>query len=126
MCIGNLTPQAPVADTAAQPPTVVDSPASQRVSRTLDAPAALAAPRGRDVLDRFPGAEVVEVDSHWKIPELHGNEGQDTLRAGAGDDVLLGLDVASSEFHDNGKYHLVGEGKRGGQDRGRVRHGWLL
>src|SRR5690606_30940544 len=27
-------------------------------------------------------------------------------------DVLLGLDVASSEFHDNGKYHLVGEGKR--------------
>jgi enolase len=26
--------------------------------------------------------------------------------------VLLGLDVASSEFHDNGKYHLVGEGKR--------------
>ncbi|MBP6798562.1 MAG: phosphopyruvate hydratase, partial [Luteimonas sp.] len=30
----------------------------------------------------------------------------------AGDDVLLGLDVASSEFHDNGKYHLVGENKR--------------
>jgi len=30
----------------------------------------------------------------------------------AGDDVLLGLDVAASEFFDNGKYHLVGEGKR--------------
>ncbi|MFC6841767.1 phosphopyruvate hydratase [Xanthomonas theicola] len=30
----------------------------------------------------------------------------------AGEDVLLGLDVASSEFYDNGKYHLVGEGKR--------------
>jgi phosphopyruvate hydratase len=30
----------------------------------------------------------------------------------AGEDVLLGLDVASSEFHDNGKYHLVGENKR--------------
>ena len=26
--------------------------------------------------------------------------------------MLLGLDVASSEFYDNGKYHLVGEGKR--------------
>ena len=30
----------------------------------------------------------------------------------AGEDVLLGLDVASSEFFDNGRYHLVGEGKR--------------
>ncbi len=30
----------------------------------------------------------------------------------AGEDVLLGLDVASSEFFDNGKYALVGEGKR--------------
>ena len=30
----------------------------------------------------------------------------------AGEDVLLGLDVASSEFFDNGKYNLVGEGKR--------------
>ena len=38
-------------------------------------PAALDSPRGRDVLARFPGAQVVEVPSHWKIPELHGNEG---------------------------------------------------
>ncbi|WP_337053709.1 phosphopyruvate hydratase [Pseudoxanthomonas sp. USHLN014] len=30
----------------------------------------------------------------------------------AGEDILLGLDVASSEFHDNGKYNLVGENKR--------------
>ncbi|MFC0677390.1 phosphopyruvate hydratase [Lysobacter korlensis] len=30
----------------------------------------------------------------------------------AGEDILLGLDVASSEFFDNGKYHLTGEGKR--------------
>ncbi len=30
----------------------------------------------------------------------------------AGEDMLLGLDVASSEFFDNGKYNLVGEGKR--------------
>ncbi|MFH1600718.1 MAG: phosphopyruvate hydratase [Pseudomonadota bacterium] len=30
----------------------------------------------------------------------------------AGEDILLGLDVASSEFFDNGKYNLVGEGKR--------------
>ena len=31
---------------------------------------------------------------------------------GAGDDILLGLDCASSEFHENGKYNLTGEGKR--------------
>ncbi|MDO5505503.1 MAG: phosphopyruvate hydratase [Pseudoxanthomonas suwonensis] len=53
-------------------------------------------------------------------PDLRSNaEALDTIleaigRAGykAGDDVLLGLDVASSEFHENGKYNLTGEGKR--------------
>ncbi|QCU72463.1 phosphopyruvate hydratase [Luteimonas yindakuii] len=53
-------------------------------------------------------------------PDFRSNvEALDTIleaigKAGysAGDDVLLGLDVASSEFHDNGKYHLVGENKR--------------
>ena len=53
-------------------------------------------------------------------PDFRSNvEALDTIleaigKAGysAGDDVLLGLDVASSEFHDNGKYNLVGEGKR--------------
>ncbi|KAA2285767.1 phosphopyruvate hydratase [Arenimonas fontis] len=30
----------------------------------------------------------------------------------AGEDILLGLDVASSEFYENGKYNLVGEGRR--------------
>jgi enolase len=30
----------------------------------------------------------------------------------AGDDVLLGLDAAASEFYEHGKYNLVGEGKR--------------
>ncbi len=53
-------------------------------------------------------------------PDLRSNsEALDTIleaigKAGyrAGEDVLLGLDVAASEFFDNGKYHLVGEGKR--------------
>ena len=31
--------------------------------------------RGREILDRFPGAERVEVPSHWNIPELHGDAG---------------------------------------------------
>ena len=29
----------------------------------------------------------------------------------AGDDILLGLDVASSEFYENGKYHLASENR---------------
>ncbi|WP_166206495.1 phosphopyruvate hydratase [Cognatiluteimonas telluris] len=53
-------------------------------------------------------------------PDLRSNaEALDTIleaigKAGykAGEDVLLGLDVASSEFFENGKYNLVGEGKR--------------
>ena len=32
-------------------------------------------PRGREVLERFPDAERIEVASHWQIPGLHGNEG---------------------------------------------------
>ncbi|WKE73590.1 spore photoproduct lyase family protein [Streptomyces sp. WP-1] len=38
-------------------------------------PAAAASPRGRQVLDRFPHAQVIEVASHWGIPGLHGNDG---------------------------------------------------
>lgn len=53
-------------------------------------------------------------------PDFRSNvEALDTIleaigKAGyhAGEDILLGLDVASSEFFENGKYHLVGEGKR--------------
>ena len=31
--------------------------------------------RGREILGRFPGAERIEVPSHWNIPELHGDAG---------------------------------------------------
>ncbi|MDI1253909.1 phosphopyruvate hydratase [Thermomonas sp.] len=53
-------------------------------------------------------------------PDLRSNvEALDTIleaigKAGykAGEDILLGLDVAASEFFENGKYNLTGEGKR--------------
>ena len=53
-------------------------------------------------------------------PDLRSNEeALETIleaigKAGyhAGEDMMLGLDVAASEFFDNGKYHLTGEGKR--------------
>ncbi|MET8227739.1 spore photoproduct lyase family protein [Streptomyces sp. NPDC005301] len=38
-------------------------------------PAAAASPRGRQIIARFPEARLVEVESHWRIPGLHGNEG---------------------------------------------------
>lgn len=31
--------------------------------------------RGREILAKFPDAERIPVESHWKIPHLHGNEG---------------------------------------------------
>lgn len=31
--------------------------------------------RGREVLAKYPDAKLIEVPSHWKIPQLHGNEG---------------------------------------------------
>ncbi len=31
--------------------------------------------RGRQILARYPDANIIEVPSHWKIPELHGNAG---------------------------------------------------
>jgi spore photoproduct lyase family protein len=52
----------------------VDSPLL-RVRTVYAEPGAAGSPRGRQVLARFPGAELVEVPSHWQIPELHGNEG---------------------------------------------------
>ncbi|MGV9558239.1 spore photoproduct lyase family protein [Streptomyces sp. NPDC003401] len=38
-------------------------------------PAAAASARGREIIARFPGARLVEIDSHWRVPGLHGNEG---------------------------------------------------
>ncbi len=31
--------------------------------------------RGQEMLAAYPEAELIEVPSHWKIPELHGNAG---------------------------------------------------
>ncbi len=31
--------------------------------------------RGLEILNAYPDAKLIEVPSHWKIPELHGNEG---------------------------------------------------
>jgi hypothetical protein len=46
-----------------------------RVGRIYAEPEARESARGQQILANFPDAEIVEVDSHWKIPELHGNAG---------------------------------------------------
>ncbi|MGW1777380.1 spore photoproduct lyase family protein [Streptomyces sp. NPDC002104] len=59
-------------------PLFRDSPAARRLLSVREIraePAAAASPRGRQILARFPDAEVVPVDSHWGIPDLHGNAG---------------------------------------------------
>src|SRR5919202_5330360 len=44
------------------------------VRRIYLEPAAAELPRGREILARWPDADLVEVPSHWQIPELHGDE----------------------------------------------------
>lgn len=66
------------APTATSGPLFRDSPEARRMLsvRTIHAePAAAASPRGRRIIAGFPEAEVVGTDSHWRIPELHGNKG---------------------------------------------------
>lgn len=38
-------------------------------------PAALDCPRGQEIFAKYPNAQLIEVASHWNIPELHGNDG---------------------------------------------------
>src|SRR3990170_237799 len=76
--------------------------------------------KGRLGANALLGLSTAVGDEGGFAPDLRSNaEALDTIieaigKAGyaAGEDVLLGLDVASSEFFDNGKYHLVGEGRR--------------
>ncbi|MET9320551.1 spore photoproduct lyase family protein [Streptomyces sp. NPDC003038] len=63
---------------ASSRPLFRDSPAARRLLsvREIHAePGAASSPRGREILARFPQAEVIPAESHWRIPALHGNEG---------------------------------------------------
>lgn len=31
--------------------------------------------RGKEILQKYHDAKIIEVPSHWQIPELHGNKG---------------------------------------------------
>jgi enolase len=69
---------------------------------------------------RSQGLNTAVGDEGGFAPDLPSNRAAlDTImeaigKAGfkAGDDILLGLDVASSEFYENGQYNLVSEGRK--------------
>src|SRR4028118_2347788 len=46
-----------------------------RVRKIYHEPGVADYARGREIFDRFPGAQRVEVSSHWNIPELYGDAG---------------------------------------------------
>ncbi|OBQ50507.1 spore photoproduct lyase family protein [Streptomyces sp. H-KF8] len=55
-----------------------DGPEARRmldVREVYAEPAALDSPRGQQIVARLPGARVTEVPNHWRIPSLHGNDG---------------------------------------------------
>ena len=45
-----------------------------QIRRIFAQPAALDLPRGKAIVERWPDADVVLVDNHWNIPEVHGDE----------------------------------------------------
>ena len=62
------------------------------VRRLWAEPQALDSPRGQQVRARFPDAEIIPVDSHWKIDELHGNAGNvDRWIRVKTEDLVLGV-----------------------------------
>ncbi|MGW6022013.1 spore photoproduct lyase family protein [Streptomyces sp. NPDC055099] len=69
-------------DASAAPPAAPgafrDSPQARRmldVREVYAERAALDSPRGQQIMARLPGVRVTEVAGHWRIPELHGNDG---------------------------------------------------
>ncbi|MEV0120460.1 spore photoproduct lyase family protein [Streptomyces sp. NPDC050703] len=66
------------APAAAPRRTFRDSPEARRmldVREVYAEPAALDSPRGRQIMARLPDVRVIEVPGHWRIPSLHGNDG---------------------------------------------------
>lgn len=63
-----------------------------QVRRIWAEPEAQADLRGQQVLARFPDAEIIDVESHWQIPSLHGNEGNvDRWVRVKTEDLVLGV-----------------------------------
>src|SRR4028118_2261998 len=64
--------------------------------------------RRREILDCYPDAKRVLVPSHWKIPELHGNEGsaEDWVRIKR-DTLVLGVKKGLSLRPNGRSAHFI-------------------
>jgi spore photoproduct lyase family protein len=64
--------------------------------------------RGREILNRYPDAKRILVPSHWKIPELHGNEGsaEDWVRIKR-DTLVLGVKKGLSLRPNGRSAHFI-------------------
>ncbi|CAA9579006.1 MAG: Spore photoproduct lyase [uncultured Thermomicrobiales bacterium] len=63
-------------EASATVPWTPPAPGLLDIERVYVEPAAREHPRGQAILARFPDAERIEVASHWRIPELHGDPEQ--------------------------------------------------
>jgi spore photoproduct lyase family protein len=64
--------------------------------------------RAREILARFPQAERIEIDSHWKIPSLHGNEGSvDDWIGNKRNILILGAKASLSARENSRSSHFI-------------------
>jgi spore photoproduct lyase len=77
------------------------------IRRIYAEPDAAASARGQEIIGRWPDATVVPVESHWRIPELHGDEANvrrwvriktEALVLGVKKSVITRLNGRSADF----------------------------
>ena len=79
-----------------------------QVGRIYTEPEARGSARGQEILARFPDAEIVEVDLHWQILELHGNAGN-VVNLGwhpKAEDVLWRPEVQQAKRSESGMWNV--------------------
>ncbi len=72
-------------------------------------------PRGLEILSKYPHAAIVEVPSHWNIPELHGNEGSaDDWTKIKRDVLILGIKKSLTARPNTRSSHFVAPSQSNG------------
>ena len=71
--------------------------------------------RGREILEKYAGANLIEVPSHWKIPELHGFQGsvEDWIR-NKKNILILGIKKSLSARPNTRSSHFVAPSQSNG------------
>src|SRR5437762_866893 len=71
--------------------------------------------RGREILQKYADAKIIEVPSHWKIPELHGFQGsvEDWIRHKK-NVLILGIKKSLSARPNTRSSHFVAPSESNG------------